>query len=97
MSASLLKPSNRTRLALSPPLKAVDAGSVSVWLVEELNRVPPILWEDPLADTVGRYEPRLERIAAPALRSEEHTSELQSRLHLVCRPLLEKKKDTSGV
>src|SRR2546422_11496851 len=28
-------------------------------------------------------------------RSEEHTSELQSRLHLVCRLLLEKKKKTS--
>src|SRR2546422_4089585 len=28
-----------------------------------------------------------------ALRSEEHTSELQSRLHLVCRLLLEKKKE----
>src|SRR2546429_6078882 len=32
--------------------------------------------------------PRLEGLA----RSEEHTSELQSRLHLVCRLLLEKKK-----
>src|SRR2546429_5413101 len=29
----------------------------------------------------------------PATRSEEHTSELQSRLHLVCRLLLEKKKE----
>src|SRR2546422_4651165 len=29
-------------------------------------------------------------------RSEEHTSELQSRLHLVCRLLLEKKKKTSN-
>src|SRR2546422_7998497 len=29
---------------------------------------------------------------AAFLRSEEHTSELQSRLHLVCRLLLEKKK-----
>src|SRR2546422_6494573 len=28
----------------------------------------------------------------PSMRSEEHTSELQSRLHLVCRLLLEKKK-----
>src|SRR2546429_5801495 len=28
---------------------------------------------------------------SPAMRSEEHTSELQSRLHLVCRLLLEKK------
>src|SRR2546429_5145302 len=35
------------------------------------------------------------KIAAPvtANRSEEHTSELQSRLHLVCRLLLEKKKN----
>src|SRR2546422_2773957 len=30
-----------------------------------------------------------------AVRSEEHTSELQSRLHLVCRLLLEKKKNTA--
>src|SRR2546422_1172570 len=28
-------------------------------------------------------------------RSEEHTSELQSRLHLVCRLLLEKKKNNN--
>src|SRR2546429_2393179 len=31
-------------------------------------------------------------VDAEANRSEEHTSELQSRLHLVCRLLLEKKK-----
>src|SRR2546429_4429519 len=37
-----------------------------------------------------------EEAAARGLdRSEEHTSELQSRLHLVCRLLLEKKKYTS--
>src|SRR5216684_8471793 len=30
-------------------------------------------------------------------RSEEHTSELQSRLHLVCRLLLEKKKKTKTI
>src|SRR2546429_7376303 len=33
--------------------------------------------------------------ACPCRRSEEHTSELQSRLHLVCRLLLEKKKRIS--
>src|SRR2546429_5385419 len=33
---------------------------------------------------------------APVGRSEEHTSELQSRLHLVCRLLLEKKKPWSS-
>src|SRR3989442_11119450 len=32
-----------------------------------------------------------------SVRSEEHTSELQSRPHLVCRLLLEKKKDKSQV
>src|SRR2546422_4735090 len=31
-------------------------------------------------------------LAIDRVRSEEHTSELQSRLHLVCRLLLEKKK-----
>src|SRR3989304_9025289 len=38
-----------------------------------------------------------ELLTKPSFRSEEHTSELQSRLHLVCRLLLEKKKkDTPG-
>src|SRR3989442_4248164 len=36
-----------------------------------------------------------ERVDADLLRSEEHTSELQSRPHLVCRLLLEKKKTYS--
>src|SRR2546422_10266461 len=36
--------------------------------------------------------PRGRRSVGPRTRSEEHTSELQSRLHLVCRLLLEKKK-----
>src|SRR5439155_18349403 len=40
-----------------------------------------------------RYRERRQRLAAArVVRSEEHTSELQSRGHLVCRLLLEKKK-----
>src|SRR2546429_3510822 len=39
---------------------------------------------------VGRWQGKL-RQANRRQRSEEHTSELQSRLHLVCRLLLEKK------
>src|SRR2546429_1634679 len=57
------------------------------------------------ADIARSISPRLAdaalvaRVAQPndgegELRSEEHTSELQSRLHLVCRLLLEKKKAT---
>src|SRR3712207_8227396 len=38
---------------------------------------------------IGAARPQLK------LRSEEHTSELQSRQYLVCRLLLEKKKDLS--
>src|SRR2546422_4993981 len=37
-----------------------------------------------------------EGVISELLRSEEHTSELQSRLHLVCRLLLEKKKKKSS-
>src|SRR5690348_17570160 len=41
-----------------------------------------------------RRQPRQRRpfVRARLLRSEEHTSELQSPVHLVCRLLLEKKK-----
>src|SRR2546422_4929950 len=41
---------------------------------------------------VRRQEVDLANLAQLSQRSEEHTSELQSRLHLVCRLLLEKKK-----
>src|SRR2546422_8598301 len=37
------------------------------------------------------------RIGQAKSRSEEHTSELQSRLHLVCRLLLEKKKKKNTI
>src|SRR5436305_11505538 len=42
-----------------------------------------------------RFQLQQARIATCLARSEEHTSELQSRPHLVCRLLLEKKKTTA--
>src|SRR2546422_7694409 len=51
------------------------------------HRVPVI------AHGIRRHLPVGVALAHEA-RSEEHTSELQSRLHLVCRLLLEKKKKT---
>src|SRR2546426_4534665 len=46
-----------------------------------------------LANRADYLEARLEdRVLEPRLRSEEHTSELQSPCNLVCRLLLEKKK-----
>src|SRR5438309_399685 len=47
----------------------------------------PLLLEEALVDRLV-----LEDLLARETRSEEHTSELQSQFHLVCRLLLEKKK-----
>src|SRR5687768_8363875 len=73
-------------------------------LAAQLTRSPaPIVLID-LDPQPQQVLPHLERIIARfpttrfiALRSEEHTSELQSRLHLVCRLLLEKKKNNTNM
>src|SRR3989442_11088625 len=49
-------------------------------------------WQDGLRIRVGRVTCAKSFSDRSAIRSEEHTSELQSRPHLVCRLLLEKKK-----
>src|SRR2546422_7831761 len=67
---------------------------------EETVRYPHDALREVLGPTYGVivYQEQVMRIAnvlggySLAERSEEHTSELQSRLHLVCRLLLEKKK-----
>src|SRR6266436_253502 len=51
------------------------------WLVHSVHQLYAVRFLLGLAE--ARYFPGI------ALRSEEHTSELQSRLHLVCRLLLE--------
>src|SRR2546422_7401460 len=53
------------------------------WLAQEIQRAGG-------EATILRVE-QIENMSSEE-RSEEHTSELQSRLHLVCRLLLEKKK-----
>src|SRR5690554_7751296 len=67
-----------------------------------LFRSVDVVVDEPIAEMVEGHlgelmDPRQVRIAlATAViegRSEEHTSELQSRPHLVCRLLLEKKKN----
>src|SRR3712207_7650857 len=55
------------------------------------DRLPIVGWRA-IRSGVGPDEPVRPRIVAA--RSEEHTSELQSRQYLVCRLLLEKKKTT---
>src|SRR2546429_4118458 len=48
---------------------------------------------DAFCECLGYKEQELLHKTVQSVRSEEHTSELQSRLHLVCRLLLEKKND----
>src|SRR5436305_11696169 len=55
---------------------------------EQLRKVAAILLRS------WRRQPDLVRVL---VRSEEHTSELQSRPHLVCRLLLEKKKTKENI
>src|SRR2546422_2564533 len=66
-------------------------------LTEEIHQrtLTLVQWASDVRDRLRELQPRARiggRDGAVAWRSEEHTSELQSRLHLVCRLLLEKKK-----
>src|SRR5689334_23723793 len=49
-----------------------------------------------IGDNIRKHPEVFQRLVddGHAIRSEEHTSELQSQFHLVCRLLLEKKKQT---
>src|SRR3712207_7241710 len=55
----------------------------------------PVRAADDEADVAARVAALLQPLCEPLRRSEEHTSELQSRQYLVCRLLLEKKKKTN--
>src|SRR5438445_10015026 len=70
-------------------IRAPIAGRTGRLLVREGNLVRANS-PDPLV-VINQIRPILVRFAVPQ-RSEEHTSELQSRQYLVCRLLLEKKK-----
>src|SRR2546422_3418228 len=70
--------------SLAPP--AGLARPVTGAATRDPRHTPPTRYVHPSVD--GRRTDYYE------WRSEEHTSELQSRLHLVCRPLLGKKKKT---
>src|SRR2546429_6677204 len=65
---------------------------------EKFQRTVPIAHEYGAAVVVGCIdEDPVQAQAFTRERSEEHTSELQSRLHLVCRLLLEKKKKNNKI
>src|SRR5437763_12375538 len=78
-----------TTLFRSPPLSDILD---PVELLNQIRQLPPSEWpygvpQDIQAKMLKPHPPKEE-----ADRSEEHTSELQSPMYLVCRLLLEKKK-----
>src|SRR2546422_6943503 len=86
----------RTRVSMSAT-GSVMLISCSVLLPTGFAHAGNLPAQRELAETNAAQPELPERPATAAaplapVRSEEHTSELQSRLHLVCRLLLEKKK-----
>src|SRR2546422_3763475 len=93
--AALIRPfQGRATKRLLLPLFAVAVQSLSGQDVPRLQaRADSLVREWRRASALADMVDSLDH--ARAARSEEHTSELQSRLHLVCRLLLEKKKKIS--
>src|SRR6267378_8207224 len=67
-----------------------DTATTEIYTLSLHDALPIYLWPD-----VGRRLRRCADHTRSRGRSEEHTSELQSRRDLVCRLLLEKKKTTN--
>src|SRR5690554_7049845 len=71
-----------------PKLEAIHAGLECSFFAGKIEDVDIVSLGPDMYDI---HTPK-ERLNISSTRSEEHTSELQSRPHLVCRLLLEKKK-----
>src|SRR3712207_7410919 len=78
-----------TTLFRSPPS---SAPSSPVYPVQRGCHFHDMLYRRVVALPFGQSARPIDRCPPAPLRSEEHTSELQSRQYLVCRLLLEKKK-----
>src|SRR5271157_6400436 len=94
-----IPPNSRTKSL--PGCASFQSGNGTMWVVEAGRKLRASANGKLKAISTGTIPPRTSPLPAlvaqlydrgqPA-RSEEHTSELQSRPHLVCRLLLEKKK-----
>src|SRR3712207_7820703 len=84
------RPPRSTLFPYTTPSDLPDTAALTAWT--------PILAAGPDGPAIKcpRKRGNSISIASRAIRSEEHTSELQSRQYLVCRLLLEKKKTTAS-
>src|SRR5437879_6908726 len=71
-----------------------DPATTEIYTLSLHDALPIYLPDPPRADRKERFDllRRRPRVPPRWIRSEEHTSELQSPMYLVCRLLLEKKK-----
>src|SRR5205809_8034966 len=83
-------PSGSYALSLHDALPILFRGGALEHRDRRLDDLRPDAVSPNDSDWVGVHSPTVRQSDGPT-RSEEHTSELQSRLHLVCRLLLEKK------
>src|SRR2546422_4058214 len=90
LSSVGIRPLSSTKLGILSSSNSVNAG----FMIEGGVSALPILTSHPIASASTQMSNGILRLGIPpnSYRSEEHTSELQSRLHLVCRLLLEKNK-----
>src|SRR3712207_7967523 len=86
--STLFPYTTRFRSAMAPPLVGDHDRDAVERLDQQVGQVVERLAHE-LLEVVGAVRVQREELV---LRSEEHTSELQSRQYLVCRLLLEKKK-----
>src|SRR2546422_5941762 len=93
------RPPRSTLFPYTTLFRSVGANELKRKLLITVDGQPYVVLEVFFASPTARgaatmVRTKLRHLLTGAVRSEEHTSELQSRLHLVCRLLLEKKKNT---
>src|SRR2546421_6669707 len=99
MELSVRSPNIHWRLAVEDHVLASAPGSLKrlapvKYCASEFFTMPVITMRSPVVGSTTFKRFALVSSMRSAVRSEEHTSELQSRSDLVCRLLLEKKKQT---
>src|SRR5438093_7209002 len=72
-------------------------GVLSSWVIGHTNRFAAAAVRCPVTDWIGMAGQTDIPLFTFSFRSEEHTSELQSLTNLVCRLLLEKKKNNQNI
>src|SRR3712207_8347650 len=89
------RPPRSTLFPYTTLFRSAGKSTLLAWLVLSGQ---PIVSDDQLVLDAGAVYagPRCVDLRPETVRSEEHTSELQSRQYLVCRLLLEKKKKKSS-